>query len=199
MIFRKRIDFIIFFALCCFITQPSKGDLTKEEDNQLGEIGDIGVLPEQKKKRLMNFIIGDKDRNPFVVPKKEAAVVQGVNSHSEETKIRTILESLKVNGISKGKDGYKVQLGGIILSQGRVLPRIMDGQSDDLIVKEISSKKIEIVWAGDEEADKPRVMSILFDLEPRVGVVLPVYPKPKSENSKLVYTDKKERVVYDDN
>ena len=119
----------------------------------------------------MNFIIGDKDRNPFVVPKKEAAVVQGVNSHSEETKIRTILESLKVNGISKGKDGYKVQLGGIILSQGRVLPRIMGGQSDDLIVKEISSKKIEIVWAGDEEADKPRVMSISFDLEPRVGVV----------------------------
>ena len=182
-----------------FITKPSKGDLTKEVDNQLGEMGDIGVLPEQKKKRLMNFIIGDKDRNPFVVPKKEAAVVQGVNSHSEETKIRTILESLKVNGISKGKDGYKVQLGGIILSQGRVLPRIMDGQSDDLIVKEISSKKIEIVWAGDEEADKPRVMSISFDLEPRVGVVLPVDPKPKSENSKLVYTDKKERVVYDDN
>ena len=130
---------------------------------------------------------------------KETAVVQGVNSHSEETKIRTILESLKVNGISKGKDGYKVQLGGIILSQGRVLPRIMDGQSDELIVKEISSKKIEIVWAGDEEADKPRVMSISFDLEPRVGVVLPVDPKPKSENSKLVYTDKKERVVYDDN
>lgn len=199
MIFRKRIDFIIFLALCLFITKPSKGDLTKEVDNQLGEMGDIGVLPEQKKKRLMNFIIGDKDRNPFVVPKKETAVVQGVNSHSEETKIRTILESLKVNGISKGKDGYKVQLGGIILSQGRVLPRIMDGQSDDLIVKEISSKKIEIVWAGDEEADKPRVMSISFDLEPRVGVVLPVDPKPKSENSKLVYTDKKERVVYDDN
>ena len=199
MIFRKRIDFIIFLVLCFFITKPSKGDLTKEVDNQLGEMGDIGVLPEQKKKRLMNFIIGDKDRNPFVVPKKEAAVVQGVNSHSEETKIRTILESLKVNGISKGKDGYKVQLGGIILSQGRVLPRIMDGQSDDLIVKEISSKKIEIVWAGDEEADKPRVMSISFDLEPRVGVVLPVNPKPKSENSKLVYTDKKERVVYDDN
>ena len=71
--------------------------------------------------------------------------------------------------------------------------RIMDGQSDDLIVKEISSKKIEIVWAGDEEADKPRVMSISFDLEPRVGVVLPVNPKPKSENSKLVYTDKKEQ------
>ena len=199
MIFRKRIDFIIFLVLCFFITKPSKGDLTKEVDNQLGEMGDIGVLPEQKKKRLMNFIIGDKDRNPFVVPKKETAVVQGVNSHSEETKIRTILESLKVNGISKGKDGYKVQLGGIILSQGRVLPRIMDGQSDDLIVKEISSKKIEIVWAGDEEADKPRVMSISFDLEPRVGVVLPVDPKPKSENSKLVYTDKKERVVYDDN
>ena len=199
MIFRKRIDFIIFLVLCFFITKPSKGELTKEVDNQLGEMGDIGVLPEQKKKRLMNFIIGDKDRNPFVVPKKEAAVVQGVNSHSEETKIRTILESLKVNGISKGKDGYKVQLGGIILSQGRVLPRIMDGQSDDLIVKEISSKKIEIVWAGDEEADKPRVMSISFDLEPRVGVVLPVDPKPKSENSKLVYTDKKERVVYDDN
>lgn len=185
--------------MCFFITKPSKGELTKEVDNQLGEMGDIGVLPEQKKKRLMNFIIGDKDRNPFVVPKNEAAVVQGVNSHSEETKIRTILESLKVNGISKGKDGYKVQLGGIILSQGRVLPRIMDGQSDDLIVKEISSKKIEIVWAGDEEADKPRVMSISFDLEPRVGVVLPVNPKPKSENSKLVYTDKKERVVYDDN
>ena len=63
MIFRKRIDFIIFLTLCLFITKPSKGDLTKAVDNQLGEMGDIGVLPEQKKKRLMNFIIGDKDRN----------------------------------------------------------------------------------------------------------------------------------------
>ena len=50
MIFRKRIDFIIFLALSLFITKPSKGDLTKEVDNQLGEMGDIGVLSEQKKK-----------------------------------------------------------------------------------------------------------------------------------------------------
>ena len=117
-----------------------------------------------------------------------------MKSHSEETKIRSILESLKVNGISRGDNGYKVQLGGLILKPGRLLPRIIEGQSDDLMVKNISPTNIEITWVGDEEADKPRVMLISVDLDPKVGVVLPLNAKNnESAGSRLVYIKKKER------
>ena len=182
---KKRIFYITLISFALLLPQYSEGDESKDN-------GSFGVLPSQKKQQLMVFILDDKDRNPFVIAKEENKIVEGVSSHSEETKIRSILESLKVNGISRGDNGYKVQLGGLILKPGRLLPRIIEGQSDDLMVKNISPTNIEITWVGDEEADKPRVMLIPVDLDPKVGVVLPLNAKnDESAGSRLVYIKKK--------
>ena len=182
---KKRIFYITLISFALLLPQYSEGDESKNN-------GSFGVLPSQKKQQLMVFILDDKDRNPFVIAKEENKIVEGVSSHSEETKIRSILESLKVNGISRGDNGYKVQLGGLILKPGRLLPRIIEGQSDDLMVKNISPTNIEITWVGDEEADKPRVMLIPVDLDPKVGVVLPLNAKnDESAGSRLVYIKKK--------
>ena len=182
---KKRIFYITLISFVLLLPQYSEGDESKNN-------GSFGVLPSQKKQQLMVFILDDKDRNPFVIAKEENKIVEGVSSHSEETKIRSILESLKVNGISRGDNGYKVQLGGLILKPGRLLPRIIEGQSDDLMVKNISPTNIEITWVGDEEADKPRVMLIPVDLDPKVGVVLPLNAKnDESAGSRLVYIKKK--------
>ena len=190
---KKRIFYITVISFALLLPQYSEGDESKEN-------GSFGVLPGQKKQQLMVFILDDKDRNPFVIAKEENKIVEGVSSHSEETKIRSILESLKVNGISRGDNGYKVQLGGLILKPGRLLPRIIEGQSDDLMVKNISPTNIEITWVGDEEADKPRVMLIPVDLDPKVGVVLPLNAKnDESAGSRLVYIKKKDLSEKNDN
>ena len=190
---KKRIFYITVISLALLLPQYSEGDESKDN-------GSFGVLPSQKKQQLMVFILDDKDRNPFVIAKEENKIVEGVSSHSEETKIRSILESLKVNGISRGDNGYKVQLGGLILKPGRLLPRIIEGQSDDLMVKKISPTNIEITWVGDEEADKPRVMLISVDLDPKVGVVLPLNAKnDESAGSRLVYIKKKDLSEKNDN
>ena len=190
---KKRIFYIALISFALLLPQYSEGDESKDN-------GSFGVLPSQKKQQLMVFILDDKDRNPFVIAKEENKIVEGVSSHSEETKIRSILESLKVNGISRGDNGYKVQLGGLILKPGRLLPRIIEGQSDDLMVKNISPTNIEITWVGDEEADKPRVMLIPVDLDPKVGVVLPLNAKnDESAGSRLVYIKKKDLSEKNDN
>tara|TARA_B100001029_G_scaffold32071_1_gene24038 strand:+ start:910 stop:1527 length:618 start_codon:yes stop_codon:yes gene_type:complete len=190
---KKRIFYITLISFALLLPQYSEGDESKDN-------GSFGVLPSQKKQQLMVFILDDKDRNPFVIAKEENKIVEGVSSHSEETKIRSILESLKVNGISRGDNGYKVQLGGLILKPGRLLPRIIEGQSDDLMVKNISPTNIEIMWVGDEEADKPRVMLIPVDLDPKVGVVLPLNAKnDESAGSRLVYIKKKDLSEKNDN
>ena len=190
---KKRIFYITVISFALLLPQYSEGDESKDN-------GSFGVLPSQKKQQLMVFILDDKDRNPFVIAKEENKIVEGVSSHSEETKIRSILESLKVNGISRGDNGYKVQLGGLILKPGRLLPRIIEGQSDDLMVKKISPTNIEITWVGDEEADKPRVMLIPVDLDPKVGVVLPLNAKNnESAGSRLVYIKKKDLSEKNDN
>ena len=121
---KKRIFYITLISFALLLPQYSEGDESKDNAS-------FGVLPSQKKQQLMVFILDDKDRNPFVIAKEENKIVEGVSSHSEETKIRSILESLKVNGISRGDNGNKVQLGGLILKPGRLLPRIIEGQSDD--------------------------------------------------------------------
>lgn len=190
---KKRIFYITLISFALLLPQYSEGDESKDNAS-------FGVLPSQKKQQLMVFILDDKDRNPFVIAKEENKIVEGVSSHSEETKIRSILESLKVNGISRGDNGYKVQLGGLILKPGRLLPRIIEGQSDDLMVKNISPTNIEITWVGDEEADKPRVMLIPVDLDPKVGVVLPLNAKnDESAGSRLVYIKKKDLSEKNDN
>ena len=149
---------------------------------------------------LMHILQQKTNLSQRQIAKEENKVVEGVSSHSEETKIRSILESLKVNGISRGDNGYKVQLGGLILKPGRLLPRIIEGQSDDLMVKNISPTNIEIMWVGDEEADKPRVMLIPVDLDPKVGVVLPLNAKNnESAGSRLVYIKKKDLSEKNDN
>ena len=191
---KKRIFYITVISFALLLPQYSEGDESKDNG------GSFGVLPSQKKQQLMVFILEDKDINPFVIAKEENKIVEGVSSHSEETKIRSILESLKVNGISRGDNGYKVQLGGLILKPGRLLPRIIEGQSDDLMVKNISPTNIEITWVGDEEADKPRVMLIPVDLDPKVGVVLPLNAKnDESAGSRLVYIKKKDLSEKNDN
>ena len=148
----------------------------------------FGVLPKKKKEAIKEYLLVSKERNPFAIRAKAEQIISGADSQTEEAKIRSVLEKLHVSGVAKGIHGYKVQLGGVILVEGKKIPKLINEQTDDLIVTKITPSMIEITWVGDEEADKPRQLTIAVDLEPKVGIVLPIPSNNNSSSSsQLVY------------
>ncbi len=134
---------------------------------------EVGILPAQKEEMTQKYLMDAQERNPFAKRIKVENTETEVDTQSEEARIRAALETFVVSGIAKGGDGYKVQLGSIILSEGEIIPRLIPGQSDDLRVSKITPERVEITWVADEEADLPRQVSLAVDLTAKVGVLLP--------------------------
>lgn len=159
----------------------------------LPSVKEVGVLPYEKESMIKTFILRQEERNPFADRTKGDKGQPAEDSQSEDSRIRLALESFSVSGIARGQDGYKAQLGGIILSEGNLIPRLIPGQSDDLRVTKITPELVEITWVADEEADKPRKITLEIDLDPRVGVLLPTASKGGSNvAAQLVYASMEE-------
>lgn len=151
---------------------------------------EVGVLPSQKEQMVQKYLVDSEERNPFATRTKGSAGKIAVDTQSEESRIRSVLESLSVSGISKGGSGYKAQLGSIILSEGELIPRLIPGQADDLRVTRITPKLVEITWVADEEALSPRQISLPVDLEPKVAVMLPTASSASgAAGGQLVYLE----------
>ncbi|MEE2809026.1 MAG: hypothetical protein VYB73_06905 [Verrucomicrobiota bacterium] len=182
---------IISFSHPVMADVPSVDILSADELSQSAE--GFGVLPKEKGDSLKQYLLVSKERNPFAIRANKEQIISGSDSQTEESKIRSVLEKLHVSGVSKGLNGYKVQLGGVILAEGRKMPRVIHEQTDDLIVTKITPSMVEITWAGDEEADEPRKLTIAVDLEPKVGIVLPgPSNNNSSSSSQLVYLNEEE-------
>ena len=153
----------------------------------------FGVLPKKKKEALKGHMIVSKERNPFAIRAKKEQMISGSDSLTEEAKIRSVLEKLHVSGVAKGDHGYKIQLGGVILAECKKIPKLINEQTDDLIVTKITPSMVEITWVADEEADEPRQLTIAVDLKPKVGIVLPAPSNNGSPNpSQLVYLNEED-------
>ena len=152
-----------------------------------------GVLPNEKEQMLKGFVLKPAERNPFADRAKGEKGIPADDSQSEDSRIRMALESFSVSGIARGNNGYKAQLGSMILSEGKLVPRLIPGQSDDLRVTKITPELVEITWVADEEAAKPRKISLEIELEPKVGVLLPTVSRDGSGVvEKLVYATTEE-------
>jgi hypothetical protein len=113
-------------------------------------------------------------RNPFAKkeePKLEISV-EPDDLASEENQIRAVLEGLRVVGRTRGEQGWKVLLGDMILEDGTKLPRVLDGQTQDLRVRKIHEKTMEIEWAESDPNEPPRLIVIQIGLEPKVRSAL---------------------------
>ncbi len=157
---------------------------------------EVGVLPKQKEEMVKDYLLDGSERNPFARRNKAAAGGVEVDTESEEARIRAALESFSVSGLAKGGGGYSAQLGSIILEEGELIPRLIPGQVDDLRVTKVTPELVELTWVADEEAAKPRQVSLPVDLAARVGVVLPT-AKPSSgagaTQQQLVYHTEPEK------
>lgn len=150
---------------------------------------EIGILPKQKEEMTQKYLMNADERNPFAKRIQKSKGTASVDTESEESRIRAALDTFSVSGIAKGGSGYKAQLGSIILSEGEMIPRLIPGQSDDLRVTKITPELVEITWVADEDADRPRQVSLAVDLGAKVGVILPVGRAPAAVAAKtqLVY------------
>ena len=157
------------------------------------QVGQTGVLPNEKEEMIKAFVLKQAERNPFADRAKGEKGIPEQDSQSEDSRIRQALESFSVSGIARGGNGYKAQLGSMILSEGKLVPRLIPGQSDDLRVTKITPELVEITWVADEEAAKPRKITLEIELEPRVGVLLPTASRDGSGVvEKLVYATAEE-------
>ena len=156
-------------------------------------VDQTGVLPKEKEEMIKAFVLKQAERNPFADRAKGEKGIPEQDSQSEDSRIRQALESFSVSGIARGENGYKAQLGSMILSEGKLVPRLIPGQSDDLRVTKITPELVEITWVADEEAAKPRKITLEIELEPRVGVLLPTASRDGSGVvEKLVYATAEE-------
>jgi len=190
-----KIYIIIFVLAGMAVAENSIAQVPVKPVNEgvVPSVEGIGVLPHEKESMIKAFVLRQEERNPFADRTKGEKGQPAEDSQSEDSRIRLALESFSVSGIARGQDGYKAQLGGIILSEGNLIPRLIPGQSDDLRVTKITPELVEITWVADEEADKPRKITLEIDLDPRVGVLLPTAAKDGSSvAARLVYASNEE-------
>jgi hypothetical protein len=140
----------------------------------------IGQLPGEKIPEPLR----PKERNPFTRRETKPTEVITVRE-SEESKLRAILGAMTVTGVVRGGPSDKVLLGSLILKAGGDVPRLLEGQTEHLIVAAVTAKQVEIQFVETESRAEPRRILIPIDLRPRVTVRLPTLPvilaKPSSD------------------
>jgi hypothetical protein len=136
---------------------------------------EVGMLPDQKRAEADASRLQEGVRNPFATrTDKSPSGPVAKDTQSEEARIRAALDKFTVNGFAQSPDGsLTAQLESIILKEGELLPRVIEGQVDDLRVTKITAKLVEFTWVGDEDADNARQVTKAVDMSPKVAVMLP--------------------------
>lgn len=130
----------------------------------------VGLLPHQKQGKVLE----PKERNPFAEQVRVEAAGEVKDANSEESKIRAVLMTMKVTGVTRAGDGrLKGMLGRFVLEEDRELSQIIPNQTDILKVTKVTDEQVEITWVDVEGSEQPRKHVIELDMEAKVGVMLP--------------------------
>lgn len=158
---------IILIALAPLLAAPFAAG--QEED--VVDPRTVGRLPVQRQ----GVVVQEGEGNPYGFPvqkKKEATAVK--RQFSQEDQIREVLKALPVTGVIG--NGRKVLLGDLILEEGEFVDDVLPGQTERLLVKEITDSKILIEWVEEFRRKNARNMKIQIDLKTRVQVLLKGQP-----------------------
>ena len=125
------------------------------------------IFPDEKAPETVK----PEEENPFVaITELEEEDV----SNSEENKIKELILGMKVVGASLRPQGYRVQLGDMILQAGMVVPPFMPDQSVQLRVNSITEDQIEFVWMEKTKTGlPPRTLLMPIRMKPSVRYAMP--------------------------
>lgn len=129
----------------------------------------IEMRPDEKRPLLLK----DGERNPYAKRSVERETSGEESANEEELEIRNRLSLLSVTGRSLGPNGLRVLLGDIILEKGRLLPQLLEDQSENLQVVELDENTVILGWLDIETSELTgKTMQVSYDLSPKVGYAL---------------------------
>lgn len=128
----------------------------------------IQMKPDEKRPLVMN----SNERNPYAHRSVEK-IKPEEEDNKEELKLRERLSLLRVTGRSMSQNGLRVLLGDIILEKGKLLPQLLEDQTEVLRVEKIDSEMVVLEWLDTKTGQATgKTMQVLYDLRPSVGYVL---------------------------
>lgn len=156
----------IVIALVWMMFGPAKGQESPAVDPGL-EVSYALIFPDEKAPETVK----PEEENPFVaITELEEEDV----SNSEENKVKEMILAMKVVGASLRPQGYRVQLGDMILQAGMVVPPFMPDQSVQLRVNSITEDQIEFVWMEKTKTGlPPRTLLMPIKMKPSVRYAMP--------------------------
>jgi hypothetical protein len=126
------------------------------------------IFPDEKAPETVK----PEEVNPFVAvtdPEKKTD-----EANSEENLVKDRLLSLKVVGASPRPNGYRVQLGDMMLEPGVLVPYFFPDQTVQLRVNAITESDIEFVWLEKTRTGlPPRTLLVPIKIKPVVRYALP--------------------------
>lgn len=129
----------------------------------------IGMRPTEKRPLSLK----ESERNPYAKRNPHEEIATEAAGDAEELRIRERLSALRVAGRSQGPNGLRILLGDIILEEGRVLPQLLEEQSESLRVVELSEDTVVLAWIDPETGELTgKTMQVAYDLTPSVGYAL---------------------------
>ena len=144
-------------------------------------------------KRSLN--LKAEERNPYARRSSKDEEELDGTENEEELQIRDLLSSLSVSGRSRGKNGLRILFGDIILERGENLPRLIEDQSANLQVVEVSEDAVVLGWLDEETGELTgKTVQIAYDLSPSVTYALHGQPGG-SRNSDGAVADRRMGVM----
>lgn len=143
----------------------------------------VKELPSEKTPDLLTT----RERNPFIRRENKAAEVL-VETESEESKLRALLQTMTVTGVIRGEGGAKALLQNMILKEGIALPPLFPGQVEQLVVASIGDRQIELHFVEADANAKPRKILIPIEMRPRkTGQIIsvPIAPPAKGDEESV--------------
>lgn len=129
----------------------------------------IQMLPADKRPLLLKT----EERNPYESRSQVQTDVSYRGENVEEAQIRQRLSALSVSGQSEGSNGLRVLLGDIIIEKGRILPKLLENQTEDLQVIEVSENSVILGWLHIDTGElSEKTMTVAYDLTPSVTYAL---------------------------
>lgn len=125
---------------------------------------EVGLLPGQK----VPLAVEETERNPFSKRVIQTAEPEAKDPGGEEAKIRDLLESLPLQGVTKSGGRLKVLLGSLALEEGRQVPPLFANQTEKIRVLFIDDKKMELGFVEKDGTAQTRKMVLFLDFSPTV-------------------------------
>lgn len=144
----------------------------KAADMRMPELDRSALEPERREPA----VVREGERNPFglvSVPTEEPGAAAPPQTETEENRLRRILGSMRVSGVSGTPGAYRIVLGSMQLKEGERLPKLFADQAEVLRVSRITEREITISFEETDPELPPRTIGLGYDLRPRPQSLLP--------------------------